>query len=112
GTNFPGEPYPWVPMPLSLNEDATILYVGMSYRLGKIDAASGVRDPLFDPFVNAGVWAVLARQGGLYAGGNFSQIGDQSRFGLAFLRGAEAPQLIQDSPTNFFIFPNSDNGPE
>jgi hypothetical protein len=112
GANFPGDPYPWVPMPLSLNEDATSLYVGMSYRLGKVDAASGVRDPLFDPFVNAGVFAVLARQGGLYVGGNFSQIGDQSRFGFAFLPVAGAPQMVQDTATNFFIFPNANSGAE
>lgn len=69
-------------------------------------------DPSFNPSPDGPCDAVLAIGNNIYVGGSFSQIGGASRYAFAFLPVADAPQLIQDTPTNLFLFPNEADGPE
>lgn len=107
---------------LALDDAGTNLYAGGDFfipnfqeALVKVSAAAaGTLDTSFSPLpAYAGTpYALLTAGRDLYVGGQFSEIGSADRFGFAFLPVAHAPQLIQDTPTNLFIFPNGADGPE
>jgi V8-like Glu-specific endopeptidase len=55
---------------------------------------------------------VAMRGEDIYVGGSFGSVAATPRYGFAFLPVSDAPQLIQDSPTNLFIMRNEADGPE
>ncbi len=57
-------------------------------RVQALDAATGVADPAFSPAVNSlwGVRTIVATDGGVVVGGNFSRMGGQPQKYLAFFR--------------------------
>jgi len=107
-----------------LGLNGTNLYVGGNFGnvggytrfgLAKVDALNaGAVDPTWSHDVgntigvegSANVQAILVNNSDVYGGGNYFSIGGVTRGGFALLSVPHAPQLIQGTATNLFIFPN------
>ena len=111
---------------LALDETGTNLFVGGSYfvsgtnvqstilrRLLRVGVA-GTNGPdlSFNPMINLQPFVFIASGRDIYAGGFYNASGGVRHAGFAFLPVADAPQLIQDTPTNFFILRNAEDGQE
>src|SRR5207249_430475 len=102
---------------LALDGVLTHLYLGfcVNYDCGLVRASvdgRGALDGPFNPSPYGQCSSLLAVGEDVYVGGTFTNIGGAERNGFAFLPVADAPQLIQDTATNFFVFRNEADGPE
>ena len=102
---------------MAVGDGGTNLYIGgylnlpgvADAGLARISAVIGVTDPLYARDTRFTL-ALLPTERGLYVGGFGNPIilmRYSSRYSLTFFPVADAPQLIQDSPTNLFIFRNT-----
>jgi hypothetical protein len=106
---------------LACDDIGSFCYVGGSFALStspyqsnlcKVSTTTGLAEASFPPGANDACQALLVVGDRVYAGGSFSQMSGASRYALALLTVAHAPQLIQDNATNLFVFPNAADGPE
>lgn len=81
--------------------------------LARIDAAgTGMADSSWARAVTGIPYQLLASGADVYAAGWFANIGGQSRFGVAFLPVADAPQIVEGTNALIFVRRHPEDGAE